>query len=212
MKYYEIWLCRKFDAIIAATPHIRNKFLSINHRCVDVNNFPFIQKSKVENHAYSSNSICYIGAISRERGIDELLSSLKYLPENIRLNLAGAFNNKINEDTIKQKVEWSRVNYYGVLTHDEVLNLLKISYLGVVTLYPTNSYMKSLPVKMFEYMSAGIPLIASNSLLGKNYKKNNCGICRPEKSKEISSAINLFTTQGSKKDGCKWISNCKRKV
>lgn len=45
---YEKWACKKFDAIVTATPFIRDKFLSINDRVFDINNFPISDELSVD--------------------------------------------------------------------------------------------------------------------------------------------------------------------
>ncbi|MCK5613583.1 glycosyltransferase, partial [Candidatus Pacearchaeota archaeon] len=62
---------------------------------------------------------------------------------------------------------------------------------GLVTLHPTQAYRDSYPVKMFEYMAAGIPVIASNFLLWREIvDRNKCGICvDPLKPQEIAKAV-----------------------
>ncbi len=48
----------------------------------------------------------------------------------------------------------------------------------MVILEATPSYIVSLPVKMFEYMAAGLPVVASDFPLWKSIiEENNCGIC-----------------------------------
>ena len=60
-----------------------------------------------------------------------------------------------------------------------------------MTLYPIINYLDALPVKMFEYMAAGIPVIASNFPLWKVIVDGaQCGLCvDPLDPKAIGEAI-----------------------
>jgi glycosyltransferase involved in cell wall biosynthesis len=49
---------------------------------------------------------------------------------------------------------------------------------GLVTLLPLPSYVDSLPIKMFEYMSAELPVVASNFPLWQGIiERHGCGVC-----------------------------------
>ena len=63
--------------------------------------------------------------------------------------------------------------------------------MGLVTLHPLPNYKDALPVKMFEYMAAGIPVIASNFTLWQEIiEGNECGICvNPLEPRAINKAI-----------------------
>jgi glycosyltransferase involved in cell wall biosynthesis len=51
------------------------------------------------------------------------------------------------------------------------------SMTGLVTLHPVINYIDALPVKMFEYMSAGTPVIASDFPLWREIiAGNDCGL------------------------------------
>jgi len=67
---------------------------------------------------------------------------------------------------------------------------------GLVTLHPIVNYIDALPVKMFEYMVAGIPVIASNfSLWREIIEGNKCGLCvDPLNPSEIAKAIDYIMT------------------
>lgn len=58
-------------------------------------------------------------------------------------------------------------------------------------LHPLRNYVEALPIKMFEYMLAGLPVIASDfPLRRKIIEANECGICiDPGDSKEIAKAV-----------------------
>jgi glycosyltransferase involved in cell wall biosynthesis len=56
--------------------------------------------------------------------------------------------------------------------------VLEHSMAGLVTLHPIINYRDALPVKMFEYMAAGIPVIASDIPLWRSIIESaDCGIC-----------------------------------
>jgi glycosyltransferase involved in cell wall biosynthesis len=109
----------------------------------------------------------------------------------VKLNLAGKFNSVKYEAECKNALEWNRVNFLGSLDRKGVKNVCENSKIGMVTLYPIINYLEALPVKMFEYMSAGIPVISSNFPLWKEIiEGNNCGLTvDPKDPKQISSAI-----------------------
>jgi glycosyltransferase involved in cell wall biosynthesis len=47
-------------------------------------------------------------------------------------------------------------------TRPQVRDLLARARIGIVTLHPTGNYVNSQPTKLYEYMSAGLPVVASD--------------------------------------------------
>jgi glycosyltransferase involved in cell wall biosynthesis len=189
-EWFQYWSLPKFDYLIAATPFIRDKLLKINPNTVDINNFPLLNELKISSWTHKENAVVYIGEISEIRGIKEVILALSFT-QNVRLNLAGSFSERIFEEKIKKYENWSKVNKLGFLNRQQVCKVLAKSHAGIVTLYPVTNYITSLPIKMFEYMSAGLPVIASNfSLWLEIIEGNQCGICvDPLNPKSIGDAI-----------------------
>ncbi len=155
-------------------------------------NYPRLEKLQETKWEKKNNEICYIGVISEIRGIRELLISLDNC--NAKLNLAGNYSPKNFKVEISKFKQWKKVNEFGIVNREEVKAILYRSKIGIVTLYPLVNYFDALPVKMFEYMAAGIPVIASDFPLWKEIiEKNKCGICvNPQEPSEISDAINYL--------------------
>ena len=195
MGLFERQACSRFNGIVAATPSIRDKFLTINRHTVDVNNFPLLGELDTSvPWGHKAREVCYVGAIGANRGIREIVRACEFLTSSARLNLGGSFS----EPDLKQEVQaypgWSCVNELGYLTRDDVRRVLSRSVAGLVTLHPAINYLDALPVKMFEYMAAGIPVIASDFPLWRGIvERNGCGLCvNPLDPRAIASAIDYL--------------------
>lgn len=209
---YEKFTCKKFDYMITATPYIRDKFLAINPHSVDVNNFPIIEELTNETKwSERKNEACYVGGIAEIRGIKEVILAMQYV-KSARLNLVGAFSEKEVKEEVKSYEGWDKVNEIGFLSREEVAEVMSRSKMGIVTFYPVPNHIDAQPNKMFEYMSAGLPLVTSNFPLWREIvEENRCGLCvDPLNPKEISDAVNYIIS--NPKEAKQMSENGKRAV
>lgn len=176
-EWLEDWAAARFSAVVAATPTIRDRFLRRNPRTVDVNNFPILEElMPAADWSGKDDAVCYLGGITRVRGILEALSAVEQA--DTRLLLAGAFNEASLEAEAHAHPGWQHTEYLGVVDRAGVAATLARAKVGLVTLHPIPNYLDALPIKLFEYMAAGIPAIASDFPLWRQIVEDaDCGLC-----------------------------------
>ena len=198
---YERFACRKLDAILTATPFIRDKFLTMHPCVLDINNFPMVgELDAMIPWDRKQSEVCYVGGITSIRGVREVIKALENLQSPARLNLVGRFSESSVEAEVKQYKGWASVNECGQLGRAGVRDVLGHSVAGLVTFLPLPNHVDAQPNKMFEYMSSGIPVIASNFPLWREIiEGSQCGLCvDPLDPQAIAKAIDFLVNNPDK--------------
>ncbi len=161
--------CRRFSGLVVVTPSIAKRFTPINRRTVIVHNYPYVGEliRDGENVPWESRrqSVAYVGGISLVRAIREMVYAMSYLPESLpaQLELAGPESKgETNINELKRHPGWSRVKHHGFIDQRSTFRILQNVRAGLVLFHPEPNHFESLPQKMFEYMGAGLPVIASD--------------------------------------------------
>lgn len=160
------WLGGKmFNGIVPATPTIAARFPV--SKTVLVQNFP-IQSELVLTeplpYAERPQKFAYVGGIADIRGGKEMIQALEHLDDlpEVRLEMAGDISPEGFAAELGGLPGWSKVLHRGTIGRQEVARLLGSARAGLVLFLPMPNHVDAQPNKMFEYMSAGLPVIASD--------------------------------------------------
>ena len=160
------WLAaRAFSAVVPATPTIAARFPA--SKTVLVQNFP-IQSELVlatpEPYRQRAEMFAYIGGIADIRGGVEMVQAVDCLTDRPRayLEMAGSISPPPFKAQLKAMPGWAGVRYRGLLNRADVARVLGTARAGLVLFHPMPNHVDAQPNKMFEYMSAGLPIIASD--------------------------------------------------
>lgn len=183
-----------FDLVVAATPTIASDFPA--RKTIVVRNFPDVSMfSAVDLAAYKlrENEVVYLGLVEGSRGIREIFDAVERLNarRDVKLKIIGADELPDSLRGLADKSASSRVQFAGRIPYTEVNDALKTSRIGLLTLHPWPTYQTSLPLKLFEYMAAGLPVIASDFPYWKEMLEgvDCCVFVDPENPDEIAAAI-----------------------
>ncbi len=204
---YEKSVCKKMNAIVVATEKISEVFKKHNIESTIVYNYPVIKENSIQKDIEKKNNLlCFAGSLFVENGIIQLIDVVYDMPE-ICLKLAGPIQNEVKGYIENKKTD--RIQYLGIITHQEVEILYRESTIGVVADLPTGNNIEGLPIKLFEYMQSGLPVITTNFPLRKKiFEEFECGILiNPYDSQQYKEAIQKIISD--KKYSRKCIENGK---
>jgi glycosyltransferase involved in cell wall biosynthesis len=135
------------------------------NRRIAIRNFPTEQGLKSAEGLplnLRKNNVIYAGGIGRVRGIAELVEAFRHIrPDEAELWLIGICYDKAFQEEVLKDLP-PNIKWLGWMEHPQVLALYPSVKIGINLLYPTPSHRDSQPIKLYEYLAAGIPVIASN--------------------------------------------------
>ena len=198
-----IWLAewsgaRLLAGVMVARDRVLKRFP--RRKTILVRNYPSADAVRILSRGIPveqrRNLVIYAGGLSRVRGIAELVDAFREIEvREAELWLLGEFDDEAFRTELLGALP-ANVKWLGWKAPTEVLELYQYAKLGALLLYPTPSHRHSLPIKLYEYLAAGLPVIATDmpeladSLEG-------CGILvNPRDVKQVREAIVRLLSDG----------------
>lgn len=156
---------RPLDALFAAHPAVAERLWP--EKCTLLMNFPYPDELTLDEPtplAERPACVVYAGGISALRGVIEMVDAMALLPSGLsaRLTLAGPVIPESYLAALQARPGWSQVDYLGNVERAKLRQVYGRARAGLVCFLPVAHHMTSFPNKIFEYLSVGLPVIASD--------------------------------------------------
>ena len=198
-KFFENWIFPKLKNVYTVNNSVQNKYFEeYGNEISVVRNVPVTENIipfEIPKHWKNKTVLMLQGAgINEGRGGVELLETMKYLPENYFLVMIGSGT---QWEEIKQKrIQWTLNDKVEMIDKVPPAKLKKYTGLANIA-FSLDSFddlncLYNLPNKIFDYIHAGVPVIAT-AIPEVKYivEKYKCGICIESNSPQILAAAIL---------------------
>jgi glycosyltransferase involved in cell wall biosynthesis len=161
-------------AVITVSPPIARHLERVYHlRSVAiVANYPVVQPVTAKDLRSlpggdqipaSAPIVLYIGLIQPGRGIEQLVAAIVQVPPAHLVFLGGGSTTSEIRTLAERLGIGGRLHYLGPVPSDDVIDFAASATVGVSAAIPTSlSFEYSLPNKLFQYLAAGLPVVASD--------------------------------------------------
>lgn len=199
----ELIASKMASAILTTDDYLLNKFskgIFKTKRAISLRNFANTSIIYKRCHAPKKDvmHLVSIGGISKVRGIFQVckytqMYNRESYNKKIFFHIYGHYSDALTGYLINPYIK-----FHGYLQHDTLLKEITKYNVGITLWMPIKKFIRNLPMKNFEYMAIGMPVITSNFGNLKLYiQKANAGLCiDPSSYKEFKIAINkLFNIE-----------------
>lgn len=180
---------RKMSGVVVVNEDMADLFrsdLSSPHSVVTVHNYPELRDvAGNDRHRGDEPVAIYVGGLSKDRGLEVLLQAgerLKRAFPQARLQVLGLLDLAGVRREYACVNRWNEfgVEYLGTTSHKEVPHWLQCARVGLIPWLSTPNNLKGTPAKLFEYMLAGLPVVASDfGFIGQIVRETGCGLLVP---------------------------------
>ncbi|SHE96239.1 Glycosyltransferase involved in cell wall bisynthesis [Seinonella peptonophila] len=194
VKVIEKGLAKRLAAVITVKDDFNVKFTSKGAKeVVTVKNYPLFTPLTEQQEDKSVNRILYVGGVSYLRGYREMIEMMEYIPEEYQaeLHIIGPLQHIKQEDQNQEALKEKNIFIHGRVSFEQVKEWYKKGKVGLTCLHPIDNYRESLPIKLFEYMSMGLPQVATNFPQWQEIlESNQCGyVVDPLKPEQIAEKV-----------------------
>ncbi|MFQ6610849.1 MAG: glycosyltransferase [Fidelibacterota bacterium] len=167
---------RLLDKIVLAE---KSYAKTIQKNTIGIYNYPMLNNMGFMSSSNKKYDAIYVGGVTKQRGLIPMLHIayfLKQVNPQAKVRIIGPIMDHSDQDmyrTIRDLDISDNFIYSDYMPYRDAMKEVEQSFIGLALLYPDKNYLESIPQKLFEYMSYGIPFIASDfpywkQLLGRN--------------------------------------------
>ena len=137
---------------------------------IDINRFSNAYGGEIRNRCGLEDSkvVIYIGTLDKIRRLEVLIHAFSKVRENkknVKLLMIGDGTDKSNLERLASDLGIKDdLIFTGHVHFDEIPNYIASADIGVSPVPPLDFYKLSSPIKMFEYMAVGKPVVANDEI------------------------------------------------
>ena len=203
----EKMIAKRLAGVITVNRHMERLFKRFNKNTVTVHNYPFRAFVEKFNDKPQTDpfTVIYVGGVSKDRGYQIMVDAMRIVKEKeprARCIIVGPVNRAgLPEAFLSKEKDLLRkggIELVGEVPYEKVPKSLSKAAIAWLPWLATPNNLKGTPIKLFEYMAARLPVVASDmGFVKETIRENDCGLlAKPGNPAHAEAILYLFTHPG----------------
>ncbi|MBC1473829.1 glycosyltransferase family 4 protein [Listeria grandensis] len=166
--YFEKKWMKYCDTVIFAELSYKDNYEELTLNKVDVLNYPIFPNLNELIMKDNVFTMIYVGVLTEQRGLFNMLQLAKSVKDRgiqtFKLKLIGPIFT--DEERVQQFIVENHlsdnIELHGRMQYKDIWAHYQAAHVGLCLLHPTPNNLNSHSTKLFEYMAAGLPIVASD--------------------------------------------------
>lgn len=193
ISFFEKLALRRANLVISVSEPLLKRAQQLNPNCILIPNGANLQSFPQPNRTRRENFIVYAGSMDEWAGLRLVIKAFPSIKDKfpwIKMKIIGAGEEKNALEKLSKSLSiQNNVVFTGRLEYDQMAATLCHCYLGLAMFKPGKAAAYASPLKIFDYMAAGLPIIATDiGDIGRLVKESNSGIAVKWNSKAFIGA------------------------
>ncbi|AXG09703.1 glycosyltransferase [Haloplanus rubicundus] len=156
-----------------------------------------IDRTETNKSTSQLRRVIYVGGVSKKYGTELLSKSLETAAENQNITLIlicreAEFQSLPKTVRDRFDSDWAEIHH---VHGEELHSLYQFADAGIIPIQPTTYNNISMPVKLFEYLSYGLPVITTNvDEVASFVQSSDCGIVCKANYEHLAQALTELST------------------
>jgi glycosyltransferase involved in cell wall biosynthesis len=182
-------VARRIAAVVAVNEHMAAGFRQRGARCVTLHNYPPLSyfPPVSEDREPAGPVVVYTGLLTRDRGLATMWEAGKLLHQRVpdaEVRVIGRIDwSEAGASVPRVPERWraeAAARLLGVIPATEIPAALAGAAVGWIPFRPTPNNLRTIPLKLLEYMAAGLPVVASDfGFIAEIVRESGCGLLVP---------------------------------
>ena len=166
VSFLEKLAMKRANLVVSVSKPLMNRALNYNKNCILVPNGANLENFMDPVNTKRDSILVYAGTLDEWAGLKIVINSIPQIISKfpkIKLLIIGDGKERKSLETLVNKLSINDfVIFLGRMPYKKMARILCNMQIGLAMFKPTNAGIYASPLKLFDYMGAGLPIIATN--------------------------------------------------